>query len=212
MLKKRTPVEKMALYGNSNKIWEIVSKQNWQLEEVDPYSHMHYLGTEALDNAAKKLQGQFVNTIMGDFLEIDLDNRFDCAISLLAILHIPLIQRKQIFKKAYRCLKSGGKIYVEDYYQKNCLTDIEKNDLEKIVSCPGLPTIKEYKNTLENAGFNVELEDVTDIWTDFVVSRTKTYAESEEPNSSLLLFYQTVEKLFKGNNLGGIRITGIKTN
>lgn len=149
-------------------------------------------------------------TVVGDFLEVELGRDFDHAISLLAILHVPLAQRRSWFCRINDHLKPGGKLYVEDYFCRGTFTEGEANDLDRIVSCPGLPTKEAYIADLDRGGFDVAFEDVTELWTDFVASRADAYAASEAPAPDLLLFYRTVRALFQGGNLGGARITATK--
>ena len=129
---------------------------------------------------------QAATTIVGDFLDVDLGRDFDRAISLLAILHVPLAQRGAWFRKISDHLKPGGKLYIEDYFRRGTFTSSEARDLDRIVSCPGLPPMQEYIADIESCGFDVAFEDVTELWTDFVASRADAYAASEAPAPDLL--------------------------
>lgn len=151
-----------------------------------------------------------VATVVGDFLEVGLHREFDHALSLLAVLHVALAQRDRLFQKLNGVLKPGGSVYIEDFFQSGDLTAKEKLDLDRIVSCPGLPTQREYVLALERAGFSVEFEDVTGLWTDFVAARAQAYGKTEAPSPGLLIFYETMRSLFEGKNLGGARITASK--
>ena len=153
---------------------------------------------------------QAATTIVGDFLDVDPGRRFDHAISLLAILHVPLAQRRPWFRRINDHLKPGGKLYIEDYFQRGSFTAGEGRDLDRIVSCPGLPSMEEYVADIESCGFVAAFDDVTALWTDFVASRADAYAASEAPAPDLLVFYRTVNALFQGGNLGGARITATK--
>ncbi len=172
---------------------------------------------EAIAAIAERINRKFnehedrlvVKTIVGDFLDVDLGQDFDHALSLLAILHVPLAQRTLWFRKISRHLKPGGKLYIEDYFRRRAFTGGEVEALDRIVSCPGLRSKEEYVADLENCGFVIEFEEVTEPWTAFVASRADAYAASEAPAADLVIFYRTVKNLFQGGNLGGARITAI---
>ena len=58
--------------------------------------------------------------VQGDFLETNYEGEFDGIMSMLAFLHIP--NKQKLFKKCIHSLKSGGKIFVEDYIKTGELT------------------------------------------------------------------------------------------
>ncbi|MDD5628644.1 MAG: methyltransferase domain-containing protein [Elusimicrobia bacterium] len=153
---------------------------------------------------------QAVMTIVGDFLKVPWRRQFAHAISLLAILHVPLPRRERLWQKLRRHLLPGGRIYIEDFFQRHEFSAPEEDALDRIVSCPGLPTKGAYAAALEKAGFDVEFEDVSVLWTDFVRARAEAYGKTEAPSPGLLLFYQTMSGLFQGKNLGGAKITATK--
>jgi hypothetical protein len=72
----------------------------------------------------------------------------------------------------------------------------------------------EYQDQLEQAGFeNIELHDMSEVWTQFVVERQNAFEHARERNESLhgaeLVeglsgFYSTIVNLFQAGNLGGI--------
>ena len=64
--------------------------------------------------------GHQVTHVQGDFLETNFESEFDGIMSMLAFLHIP--NKQKLFKKCIHSLKSGGKIFVEDYIKTGELT------------------------------------------------------------------------------------------
>ena len=66
--------------------------------------------------------GHQVTHVQGDFLETNFESEFDGIMSMLAFLHIP--NKQKLFKKCIHSLKSGGKIFVEDYIKTGELTKV----------------------------------------------------------------------------------------
>lgn len=144
--------------------------------------------------------------------------QFDHVVSLLCINHIPESARATLFRQAARFLKSGGRLYVEDFYDKSChgdspsrLTEREIHQLQDIVACPYLPPAPRFIADVTDAGFDsVEFEDVSDKWTQLVCARSEKYKASAKPNAALQTFYTTVAELFEGENVGGVRLTATR--
>lgn len=133
-------------------------------------------------------------------------NQYDAMISLLTILHIP--NRRAVWAQAASMVRQGGKIYIEDYYDKCFLTADEAATVERAVCCPYLPTRAEYLQEMQEAGFGkFQFEDVTDKWRVFTGRRARTYRESDVVEEPLARFYDEVARLFSGGYLGGCRIT-----
>lgn len=144
---------------------------------------------------------------------------FDHLVSFLCILHMPESARSVLFRQAARFLKSGGRMYIEDFYDRSSrqgdggsnLTEREMHQLQEIVACPYLPSALEYIAHVTAAGFeSVEFEDVSEKWTKLVRARTEKYRASEKPNADLQRFYDTVAELFEGGNVGGVRLTAVR--
>ena len=70
-----------------------------------------------------------VSHVHGDFLETSYENEFDGIMSMLAFLHIS--NKQKLFKKCIHSLKSGGKIFVEDYIKTGELTKARFKVLNK---------------------------------------------------------------------------------
>lgn len=145
--------------------------------------------------------------------------RFDHIVSLLCIMHIPASARAALFQQAARFLKPGGKMYVEDFYDRSRqsddtasrLTEREARQLQEIVACPYLPSASRYVAEVTAAGFeSVEFDDVSEKWTVLVRARAEKYRGSEKPNVRLQTFYDTVAEVFEGGNVGGVGLTAVR--
>jgi len=153
-----------------------------------------------------------VSSVCADFLAIREEELgtfgFDHVVSLLCIMHLPQKSRETMFKRAARYLKPGGEIYIEDFYQKQPLTEDDQSKLRNVVACSHLPETKAYTQDVEAAGFvNVEFDDVSTHWTHLLVERARSYKAEEKRDTELELFYDTVAELFKHGNVGGVRLT-----
>eukprot|EP00584_Thalassiosira_punctigera_P007015 CAMPEP_0172531726 /NCGR_PEP_ID=MMETSP1067-20121228/5006_1 /TAXON_ID=265564 ORGANISM="Thalassiosira punctigera, Strain Tpunct2005C2" /NCGR_SAMPLE_ID=MMETSP1067 /ASSEMBLY_ACC=CAM_ASM_000444 /LENGTH=299 /DNA_ID=CAMNT_0013316129 /DNA_START=182 /DNA_END=1081 /DNA_ORIENTATION=+ len=160
----------------------------------------------------------------GDILSLDLDalgggpGSFDGIVSFLVFLHIP--QKGELLGRCARMLKPGGTIFVEDYFQISPFSAAEAESLSEDVFSKELPTREEYVSHLEGAGFRkIRFLDKTAEWTDYVSGRAKSFVadrddfvkvHGEPTYASLLHFYEAVEALFAGGNLGGVRIVAEK--
>lgn len=144
--------------------------------------------------------------------------QYDHIISLLCIVHIPESARSAIFQQAARFLKSGGKLYIEDFYDRSCqsdgvsrFTEREVRQLQEFMACSYLPSASRYVGDVAAAGFeNVEFEDVSGKWTAWVRARAERYRVSGSPNAGLQEFYDTVVELFEGGRVGGVRLTAVR--
>lgn len=144
--------------------------------------------------------------------------QFDHVVSLLCITHIPESARAHLFRQAARFLKPGGRLYIEDFYDKSChgnspsnLTKRELHQLRDIVACPYLPSARRYVADVTAAGFDsIEFEDVSEKWTQLLCARSEKYQASKTPNAALQEFYATVAELFEGKNVGGVRLTATR--
>lgn len=143
--------------------------------------------------------------------------RFDHVVSLLCVTHIPESARSALFRRAARFLKPGGRMYVEDFYDKSCrsdavshLTEREVSGLQEVMACPYLPSASKLVADVTAAGFDgVEFEDVSQKWTPLLRARTEKYRASEKPNADLQIFYDTVAEMLEGN-VGGVRLTAVR--
>ena len=158
-----------------------------------------------------------VRSVNADFLALRPETvgeggaGFDHVISFLCIMHIPQALRQPLFLQAALFLKPTGKLYIEEFYLRAAPTEDEKAKLNDVIACPYVPTAAELIGDAEAAGFvDVDFEDVTDLWVEFVVARAKIYKSKKERNKDLEMFYDTVAEVFVGGNLGGVRLTAVK--
>ncbi len=171
-----------------------------------------------------------VRSVNEDFLNLTPENlgvggnggqsstQFDHVVSLMCIMHIPGSVRPAVFRQAARFVKPGGKMYIDDLYDRSCrsgtvshLTGRELHQLHEIMACPYLPSASEYVADVEAAGFDsIEFDDVSEKYTRFVCARAERYRSSEQPNTALREFYDTVAELFEGGSLGGVRLTAVR--
>ena len=134
-------------------------------------------------------------------------------VSWLLFLHIP--ERVPLLARVRAALKPGGRVYVEDFFERGPLTEAEWNDLRIQVYAQALPRLKEWGAQFRDAGFvDVEIIDMTGRWQPFVVERTKAFRDARARNiavhgkavvDNLDEFYTTIERLFASGHLGGIR-------
>ena len=162
-----------------------------------------------------------VHHLCGDILDFPEGGcLFDAAVSWLSFLHI--LDRSALLKKCNAILKSGGKMFIEDFCKRGELSPEETKMLSEDVQCSYLPTAAEYKNQLIENGFTeVELIDKTDCWNSFVRERLEKFIKNRdryvdmqgiEIVADMEDFYKKMAKLFNGGNLGGLRIiTGKNT-
>ena len=170
--------------------------------------------------AACKLDKK-INVLNKNVLDLDASEigLFDFAVSWLAILHIPMRERHELFTKIYSLLKPGGKVYIEDFFwlgQEPPRPD-EMNMLETdlYISDGMLPVKEEYIGLLTSVGFQADFKDVTDEWTQFTGIRLQDFVLDEERHvrvynrktyESLLHFYSTVADFFANRGLGGVKL------
>ncbi len=186
---------------------------------VELQPEVHELAEVITRKNAEEHVVKTVRSVNADFLtlaEDDIYGRdervpFDHALSLLCIMHLPQSARRPFFEQAHRYLKEGGRIYIEDYYQRKPLVYDERSKLRNLVACTFLPTESEYNATVAEAGFGaLEFEDVTEHWRDILVARAKKYKAKANNSPDLEKFYDTVAELFLAGNLGGVRLTATK--
>ncbi|KZL74398.1 methyl transferase-like protein [Colletotrichum incanum] len=153
--------------------------------------------------------GNRVTSINGNFLELDpglMGAPVDHIVSFLCILHIP--EREALFKKACNVLEPDGKLYIEDFFARTAIDDKTLEVLRDSVSCPYLPDRSHYVEELEAAGFEVlSWVDMSNAWTEFVHRRAQEYKKDPTIDADLTAFYDAVDQVFAGGQVGGARIT-----
>ncbi|ATY58700.1 methyl transferase [Cordyceps militaris] len=158
-----------------------------------------------------------VRSVHADFTALDAtaaspqqqQQLVDHVVSFLCVLHIP--DRAAVFRNAAAMLRPRGTVYLEDFFAARPLDAETARQLRQVVSCPYLPSRERYVADLEAAGFgNVVFEDMTAPWADYVRGRAVEYRQSVAPEPLLLTFYDTIDELFHGGQLGGARIMATK--
>ncbi len=151
----------------------------------------------------------------GDVLTHGLEiGGFDAITAFLVFLHIA--KRRPLLTRCREALRPRGALYIEDYYQRELLTEAEWRVLSDKVYCTYLPTWREYIDQLHRAGFlAIDMVDMTDSWSAFVLERLvafradrdrQTQLHGAETVAGLDDFYSAVAELFSGGRLGGLRI------
>ncbi|MBT5140619.1 MAG: methyltransferase domain-containing protein [Acidimicrobiaceae bacterium] len=140
---------------------------------------------------------------------------FDGIVSMLCFLHIP--DRTALFASCVAALRSGGRIFIDDYVELSPLAPASTTALAEIVHCPYLPDASTYAAHLTDAGFlDVDVVDKSGDWSAFVGARYDAFRDGREdlirrygePTvADLDTFFGTVAELFAGAGLGGARIT-----
>ena len=160
-----------------------------------------------------------VTHLCGDILDDLPENKqYDALVSWLTFLHIP--DRPLLYRNCFAALRPRAGIYVEDYFERNPLSDQDKLVLSREVCCDRVPTMAEYFNELSEAGFTrIELVDRSAEWTEFVVERQSAFENARERNENLhgkkivnglSEFYSAIVNLFTAGNLGGVCFTAWK--
>ena len=155
----------------------------------------------------------------GDILKgVEPDASYDAIVSWLAFLHIP--DRATLYRRCFEALRPGGRMLVEDYFERGVLSADEKSTLAKDVWCDRVPTMTDYRVELSDSGFeNIRFSDMTTAWTAFVADRFEGFHVASTRNrlvhgdaivDGLHAFYETVLRLFEAGNLGGIRFSASK--
>jgi sarcosine/dimethylglycine N-methyltransferase len=194
----------------------LASRFNCNVTCLECQKHIHEVAQYFTDLVGLESK---VHHIHGDLLTSDLPHvKYDNLLSLLVILHIS--EKRKAFQQIAGLLKENGRIYIEDFYEKNPLTAKEQDDLMRIVSCPSLLTKDEYIDELQQAGFrNIEFLDMNEKWFPFVQGRNQQFNKTKERQISvhgkqlvaeLSVFYSTIVKLFGDGHLGGVRLVATR--
>ncbi len=163
--------------------------------------------------------GDRVEHLCGDFLEFErAPGSFDAIVSWLALYHIP--ERARLLDKCHRLLAPGGRFYAEDLCLRGDLNPSQRRQLVTELYAITLPHISEYRQDLEQAGFEVELcQSMSSDWAEFVRVRLAQYradrarhlrVHGEAAVTALTEFYIAVNRHFQSGKLGGLRICARK--
>ena len=155
----------------------------------------------------------------GDMLEGPVpSDHFDALFGWLVFLHIP--ERELLYRRCHEALRPGGRLYVEDMFERGSFTPDEREMLAVKAYCRNLPRLEGLRRDLERAGFgDIRIDDLTSPWTAFVSERARAYRANREHEVALHGegvytgiddFYTSVAALFGGGNLGGLRVSAQK--
>jgi cyclopropane fatty-acyl-phospholipid synthase-like methyltransferase len=162
-----------------------------------------------------------VNHLCGDFKQVSkflAPASFNAVVSWLTVLHFE--DRMALFKQCYTLLQPGGTFYAADFFARNPLPVLEKQILRDEVYCYNLPSLAQYKEELEAAGFEIVVaDDCTTEWTGITAQRVKDWEAKREEMIAIAgesvysdtgHFYSVVADLYSKGNLGGVSIVARK--
>ena len=111
-----------------------------------------------LEKLKKRSFSSQVNTICGDFFEVEFGKNYDAVISTSALHHFKPEEKYKLYQKIYNCLKDNGQFINCDYIaltqeiQDKQLYELEHNiDNYKHIDTP--LTVKNETNILKRVGF-----------------------------------------------------------
>ncbi|MEM7123937.1 MAG: methyltransferase domain-containing protein [Pseudomonadota bacterium] len=172
-----------------------------------------------LDAVAQKLTeqcglAQLVTHRCGDVMDGPLETgAYDAVVSWLALYHIA--DPAALFAHIAAALKPSGGLYVEDLFGRGDFTADETVLVRDKLYGQSLPRLNVYGAHLADAGLtDIRLDDLSDDWAGFTRQRNIAYRadrerhvalHGEETVTELAAFYDTVDQLFQGGNLGGVR-------
>lgn len=167
---------------------------------------------------ADKVKFDCVDTTSDDFNAVAA---YDGFYSILVILHIPKAPRLRMFDKLAAACKPGAPFLIEDYVLGSAdkpLTTEETEKLSRVVGAVYIPTVEEYTQQLEAAGFtDIVVESLTEPWVAWTTGRRDNFLAKKDSHivkhgqkhyTMMEEFYMTVGEMFQGGRLGGARITG----
>lgn len=167
-----------------------------------------------------------VTHVHGDILESGSEEwrraqQYDLLTSWLVFLHID--NKSLLLERCASSVKSGGAIFIEDFYKRMEFSPEEDAILSRDIYCQGstLHTKEQYIACLEKAGFkNILFLDKTLDWRAFVAKRLEGFIAAKErfvsihgieAYTSLHHFYNAMDVLFQGSSLGGVRLFATKS-
>jgi cyclopropane fatty-acyl-phospholipid synthase-like methyltransferase len=146
------------------------------------------------------------------------DNEFSAIVSWLALFHID--QRDRLLSRCMAWLQTSGRLFIEDLYARGNPTPVEQEDLAATLYCRYLPDRNTYESDFRRAGFSdLKIDDMSEDWQQFTHQRYLAFCDDRPRHQrlhgevivdGLERFYATVDRLFSGGNLGGLRLIGRK--
>ena len=158
---------------------------------------------------------QAVTHRCGNFLDFDFGaQRFDAAVSWLALYHIP--ERARLLRRCHDLLTPGACFYTEDLYSREEIDAGQLVELQRDLYAITLPRFEQYRADLEDAGFIIErCDDMSADWAAFTHARLDAYRRERARHrrvhgaatvQALDDFYSAVDYHFQSGKLGGLRL------
>jgi cyclopropane fatty-acyl-phospholipid synthase-like methyltransferase/ABC-type nitrate/sulfonate/bicarbonate transport system substrate-binding protein len=198
----------------------LAGKYDLQVLAIELQNDLSQAATELTDRCDLS---EKIHHITGNFLTVAQhlqENIYTAIVSWLTILHFNQEERIRLFNHSYRLLKQNGFFYCEDFIRIGNITNEESQILEHDVYCRYLPTLDQYKSTLQQQNFQIiKIVDLTNDWKIYTKQRLEQFQlnknqlieiHGEEIYYRLEYFYQSIVKLFTGENVGGVRIIAQK--
>ncbi len=219
---RRTPIDSQTMTvevggGIGGPARHLATQTGCHVTTVELQPDLNSLASELTDRCGL---GDRIDHVAGDFLDSVVPaTSFDVLVSWLTFLHIA--DRPKLYTECNRTLRPGGWMYVEDYHRLGEFTEAEQASLANDIFCHHVPTMDQYHEELDAAGFgDIELIDMSREWTLFVDQRLASFRAArgelvdrhDEPLvDGLDHFYSAVAALFGGGNLGGLRLVARKS-
>ena len=142
------------------------------------------------------------------------DGAFDAAVSWFAVLHMP--DRKALFTRLARALRSDGACYIEDLAMHAPFTPDDLHDLRTIVFGITVTSIERYAADARAAGFvDIEATNLKDDFAPFASTRLATWranhadyaaVHGEGAYAAQEKFYSVIHRLYESGSLAGVRL------
>ena len=126
-------------------------------------------------------------------------------LALNTFLHLTAEQRTGCWQFIDEILAPGGKVYIEDFFQKERLTQEVYDQMARESGCAYLPGQSEHASLIAEVlpGASIEVEDISDLYASYARKRHEDY-EGDDPGKRR--FYKIVSDCLNGGGVGGIRI------
>lgn len=180
---------------------------------LEVQQELHDIGLELTRRCG--LAGR-VTHVRGDALTHPLEVAgFDAAVSWLAIHHIP--DRPHLMERLAHAIRPGGRVYIEDLVLREISSREDFARIRKTLHAVTLTDAETFAQDVDDAGFDeIDMTDMTGSWTAFCAARAKAFRDNRERHvkvygetvaARLETFFSTVDRLFSGGQLGGVRIS-----
>ena len=127
------------------------------------------------------------------------------ALALNTFLHLTAEQRTCCWRFIDAILPPGGKVYIEDFFQKETLGEGVHDAMAQESGCAYLPTRVDYRELIAGvfANASIEVEDISDIYSSYARQRHENY-DGDDPGKRR--FYKTISDCLDRGGVGGIRV------